>query len=210
MSRLALAFSLVLATGGACAASITVRATDALGNPAADVGVYAVPATGPAETRSARASIEQVDREFVPYLSVIQQGTTVTFPNRDPILHHVYSFSPAKAFEIKLYSGKSPSEILFDRAGVVTLGCNIHDWMIGYILVVPTPYFARTGASGIAVLRDMPAGSYEVRAFHPQQRAALAPHKVTLEAATAASAAFLFDLMPRKAKFKPPLDRLRY
>jgi len=210
MSRVALGFSLITAAGGVFAASIAVRATDALGKPVADAAVYAVPAAGGSEAKNARASIEQVDREFVPYVSVIQQGTTVTFPNRDPILHHVYSFSPPKQFEIKLYTGKSPSEILFDRAGVVVLGCNIHDWMAAYVVIVPTPYFGRTDEKGAATLRDLPAGAYEVRTWHPHQRAALVPHAVTLAAAGEASAAFTFDLLPRKAKFKPPLDRLRY
>ena len=116
-----------------------------------------MPAAGAPDARGKLAAIAQVDREFVPYMTVLQTGTTVTFPNRDPIQHHVYSFSPAKSFEIKLYSGKSPSEILFDKPGVVTLGCNIHDWMIGYMLVVSTPYFAKTDAGGIARLRDVPA-----------------------------------------------------
>lgn len=210
MSRLTLAFCLVLAASGARGASIEVRARDANGLPVADAAVYAIASAGPTETRSARATLEQADREFVPYVSVIQQGTTVTFPNRDPILHHVYSFSPAKAFEIKLYTGTSPSEILFDKGGVVTLGCNIHDWMIAYIVVVPTPHFGRTDAAGVARLRDLPAGSYEVRAWHPQQRAALVPHAFSLDAAAHATAVFTFDVVPRKPKFKPPLDRLKY
>jgi plastocyanin len=200
----------VLASAGAAAATIEARARDATGKPVSDAAVFAIPSGGGVEARNVRAAIEQVDREFVPHVSVIQQGTSVTFPNRDPILHHVYSFSPAKPFEIKLYSGRSPTEIVFDRAGIVTLGCNIHDWMIAYIVVVPTPHFARTDETGVARLRDLPAGSYEVRAWHPQQRAALVPHNVTLAAAGETAASFAFDLLPRKAKFKPPLDRLRY
>jgi plastocyanin len=210
MSRVALGFSLAIVASTASAASIAVRATDALGKPVADAAVYAVPAAGGSEAKNARASIAQVEREFVPYVSVIQQGTVVTFPNRDPILHHVYSFSPAKQFEIKLYTGKSPSEIQFDRAGVVTLGCNIHDWMAAYVVIVPTPYFARTDESGTALLRDLPAGAYEVRAWHPHQRAALAPQALTLAGSTEATSAFAFDLLARKPKFKPPMDRLRY
>ena len=212
MSRLAFSLLLALAPSGASAASIEILARDPTGKPVADAAVYAIPASGGSETRSARTVIEQADREFIPYVSVIQQGTSVTFPNRDPILHHVYSFSPAKAFEIKLYTGKSPSEIQFDKPGVVTLGCNIHDWMIAYIAVVPTPHFGRTDATGTARLRDLPAGSYEVRAWHPQQRVALVPHVLALDAAANAQAAFtfVFDVVPRKAKFKPPLDRLRY
>ena len=86
-----------------------------------------------------------MEREFVPFVTVVQTGTVVTFPNRDPILHHVYSFSPAKQFEIKLYTGKSPTEIVFDKAGVVTLGCNIHDHMIAYVYVSDSPWTAMTG-----------------------------------------------------------------
>ena len=160
--------------------------------------------------RRVRVTVEQLDREFVPYVSAIQTGTAVTFPNRDAILHHVYSFSPPKVFEIKLYSGKSPSEHVFDKPGVVTLGCNIHDWMIAYILVVSTPHFARTGADGIARLRDLPAGSYELKAWHPQQRESAAGQAVTLAATQESRAAFSLDVAPRKAKFKPPLDRLKY
>ena len=154
--------------------------------------------------------VEQLDREFVPYVTVVQVGTTVTFPNRDPILHHVYSFSPAKTFEIKLYSGRSPTQVLFDRPGVVTLGCNIHDWMLGYVVVVPTPHFARTGADGVARLRDLPRGAFEVHAWHPQQRVEVAAQSLTLAAATNARAVFAFDIVPRKPKYKPPLDRLKY
>jgi plastocyanin len=210
MSRLALALGLALAANATRAASIDVQVRDAGGSPLADTAVYAIASSGGTETRSARAAIEQVDREFVPFVTVIQVGTTVTFPNRDPILHHVYSFSPAKSFEIKLYTGKSPSEVVFDKGGVVTLGCNIHDWMVGYIVIVPTPYFARTDAAGNARLRDLPAGTYEVRAWHPQQRAGAQPQSVGLDASGSVRASFELDSVPRKPRFKPPLDRLKY
>jgi len=193
------------------AATIEAQVRDAAGRPVTDAAVYAVPVAGGVDARAGKtAAIEQVDREFVPYVSIVQTGTTVSFPNRDPILHHVYSFSPAKPFEIKLYTGKSPGEIHFDKAGVVTLGCNIHDWMIAYVVVVPTPYFARSDASGVAILRDMPAGSYELRAWHPAQKAAAPAQTVALDAAGTARAAIAIDTSPRKPKFKPPLDRLKY
>lgn len=211
MSRIAIGLFLTcLATAIAPrAATLEVHVRDGSGGPVADAVVYAV-APGMQESRAARAAIEQVDREFVPHVSVIQAGTTVSFPNRDPILHHVYSFSPAKPFEIKLYTGKSPVEVLFDKPGVVALGCNIHDWMIGYVVVVPTAHFAKTDASGIARLRDVPGGAYELRAWHPQQRGALPPLSLALEEAVAARAQFVADIAPRKARYKPPLDRLRY
>lgn len=212
MSRRAICLvSLCLAATGSRAAALELRVQDAAGAPVADVAVYAVSAGGVPEGKGARAaSIEQSDREFVPYVSVIQVGTTVAFPNRDPILHHVYSFSPAKSFEIKLYTGKSPTEVLFDKPGVVTLGCNIHDWMIAYIVVVPTPFHGRSDAAGIVRLRDMPAGTYELRAWHPQQRVAIAAQNHALEASSNVRAVVLADIAPRKLKYKPPLDRARY
>ena len=193
------------------AASVDAQVRDAAGKPVADAVVYALGLSGAPDSRPRKTvAIEQVDREFVPYVSVVQAGTTVTFPNRDPILHHVYSFSPAKHFEIKLYTGKPPGGILFDKPGVVTLGCNIHDWMIAYLLVVPTPHFAKSDEGGVARLRDVPAGTYELRIWHPQQRGALDARNVTLEASAAHRADFELDVLPRKAKYKPPLDRLKY
>ena len=211
--RAAVAFSLlVLAVCHAGAATLQVQVKDAAGKPLADTVVYAI-SGAPFDARKPRApvAVEQVDREFVPYVTVIQAGTTVTFPNRDPILHHVYSFSPAKPFEIKLYTGKSPVEVVFDKPGVVTLGCNIHDWMIGYIAVVPTPWFAKTDAAGTAIVRDLPAGAYDIHAWHPHQRGAIDPARVTFDAAASThTAAFTIDAPPRKPKYKPPLDRLKY
>jgi len=211
--RLAVLLFLFAALGPvrALAATIEAQVRDPSGKPVADAVVYAAPASGPQEARLPRTvAIEQVDREFVPYVSVIQTGTAVTFPNRDAILHHVYSFSPAKSFEIKLYTGKSPGEVRFEKPGVVTLGCNIHDWMIAYILVVSTPYYARTDEKGMAAVRDLPAGAYELRVWHPQQRAAGEGTPLALEAATLHSAQPVIDLAPRKTRYKPPLDRLKY
>jgi plastocyanin len=193
------------------AAGVDVNVRDGAGKPVADAVVYALPVSGVNEPKPARTvAIAQADREFVPYVSVVQAGTTVTFPNRDPIMHHVYSFSPAKVFEIKLYTGRSPSEIRFDVPGVVTLGCNIHDWMIGYVLVVATPYFTKTDADGNARLREVPAGGYELHAWHPQQRGPAGAQTLALEGQAAVGARFALEIAPRKALYKPPLDRSRY
>jgi hypothetical protein len=110
--------------------------------------------------------VDQVDKTFVPDLLPIVVGTLVRFPNHDQIHHHVYSFSPAKTFELPLYKGEDAAPVLFDKVGVVKLGCNIHDWMSGIILVLPTPYFAVTDADGRFILRDLPAGAYTVSAWH--------------------------------------------
>ena len=113
--------------------------------------------------------VDQVGKEFVPRVMAIFVGTTVTFPNHDNVRHHVYSFSPAKRFELPLYSGVPAQPVVFDKPGVVVLGCNIHDWMIGYIYVSESPYFAKTASDGKAVISDLPPHVYTVRVWHPDQ-----------------------------------------
>lgn len=118
-----------------------------------------------------QAEMLQKDLQFVPQVLAIQRGTTVRFPNKDNTQHHVYSFSKAKKFEIKLYSSaEQPRTILFDQPGVVSLGCNIHDWMLGYIYVVDTPYFALSNSQGIAKIANVPHGNYKAKIWHPNSR----------------------------------------
>jgi plastocyanin len=112
------------------------------------------------------AIVDQVNKTFVPGLLPIVVGTSVRFPNHDQIHHHVYSFSPTKAFELPLYKGDDAPPVLFDKVGVVKIACNIHDWMSGIILVLPSSHFSVTGADGRFVLDDMPNGTYTVVAWH--------------------------------------------
>lgn len=113
----------------------------------------------------------QEKKQFVPAVLAVTTGTEVHFPNHDAVRHHVYSFSAAKKFEIKLYKGTPSNPVLFDQPGVVLLGCNIHDQMVGWILVLDTPYFASSSAGGQqpgrAALVQIPAGSYQLRTWHP-------------------------------------------
>ena len=120
----------------------------------------------PATTLKEIKIIDQVDKEFIAHVLPIQRGTAINFPNHDQIRHHVYSFSPAKNFEIPLYEGMPLKPVLFDTIGVVSLGCNIHDWMSAYIYVVDTPHFTTTDANGIATLK-LPLGEYNIRFWHP-------------------------------------------
>lgn len=112
-------------------------------------------------------AVDQVDKQFVPYVKPVYVGSTVRFPNSDNVRHQVYSFSPAKKFELPLYAGTNAPPVTFDKPGVVVLGCNIHDWMIGYIYVAETPFFAKTGPLGTASISDLPPGEYHVRIWHP-------------------------------------------
>lgn len=119
-----------------------------------------------AAARQAPQVVDQVNKTFVPDLLPIVVGTLVRFPNHDQIHHHVYSFSPAKTFELPLYKGEDAAPVLFDKVGVVKIGCNIHDWMSGIILVLPTPYFAVTDKDGRFTLDHLPGGTYAVSAWH--------------------------------------------
>lgn len=169
----------------AWAAPLAVTVQDSSGHPLADGVVYL---ESDAARQLARpiehAEISQVGKRFVPQVIAVTPGSAVSFPNRDTVRHHVYSFSPTRKFELKLYAGTPSAPVIFDREGVVVLGCNIHDQMIGWVVVVPTPYFARTDAQGRAVI-DAPAGSYRLRAWHATQRPGAAPADQALDKTTA-------------------------
>lgn len=162
----AAAFVFFAAVSQAWAGTVAVQVTDPAGHPLADAAVYAEPAAAQALPRTTKkVEIEQKGRKFLPLVTVVQAGTNISFPNNDSVRHHVYSFSPAKTFDIKLYSGES-NPILFDKAGTVVVGCNIHDRMVAYIHVVPTPYFVKTDAAGKARLEGLPHGRYVLKAWH--------------------------------------------
>ena len=161
-----LALVTAVAAAPACGATLEVQAIDGQCAALADAVITAVPTSGKLPARvPATAIIDQIHKHFVPLVSVIQTGTLVTFPNKDNIEHDVYSFSPAKTFELNLYSGVAAHPVEFDKAGLVVLGCNIHDQMIAYVAVVDTPYFAKTDAAGHARI-ELPAESYQVEAWH--------------------------------------------
>lgn len=155
----------------ALAGEVHALVRDKAGKGIEDAVVLAMPAVLPkasAAPGGANLIVDQVNKEFIPYVLPVQVGTLVNFPNKDNIRHHVYSFSPAKTFELPLYKGNSAAPVLFDKPGPVVLGCNIHDWMIAYVYVSASPYFAKSGADGKAVLTGLPAGDYTLRAWHPR------------------------------------------
>jgi plastocyanin len=168
MRRLAF---LALACGAALAQAAEIRAVvrDERGALLADAVVVVEGGAGAVPVpRPAAEQIEQIDLEFVPGVKAIRAGTAVSFPNRDRVRHHVYSFSGAKRFDLPLYAGTPPQPVLFDVPGVVTIGCNIHDWMIGYIYVSASPHFAKSDAAGTALIGGLAAGRYAVRVWHPR------------------------------------------
>lgn len=149
------------------AAPVEVQVSDDAGRPLPGAVVFL-------ESREAREAarplpqveISQAGRQFQPPVSVVTVGTAVSFPNRDTVRHHVYSFSPTKKFEIKLYVGTPAAPVVFDRTGIAVLGCNIHDTMVAWVVVVDTPWFGQTGADGRVQLPQVPAGAYRLRTWH--------------------------------------------
>jgi plastocyanin len=162
----------LLAAAPARAGNFELRVVDREGHGVADVALVAIAAGGAVSTVqppvAVNAVMDQHDRKFVPQLLVVQSGTAVAFPNNDTVSHQVYSFSPARRFQLPLYKGESRSPITFDTAGLVVLGCNIHDEMVGYVYVTDSPYFAKTDANGHAEIRGVPAGLYRFEAWGPR------------------------------------------
>ncbi|MEO8118302.1 MAG: methylamine utilization protein [Rhodoferax sp.] len=179
------------------------------GKPVEDAAVIIEPVLGVALKPRRMATIEQRNREFMPYVTIVQTGTLIEFPNHDPVKHHIYSFSPAKLLEIKLYAGKPVQPVLFDKPGEVALGCNIHDWMEAYVLVVNSPYFAKTGRDGKALIRNVPAGHYRLRVWHPRQKAEDPLRDIEI-GGTTARLNLLADVPPSVVKPKPPVESDTY
>ena len=168
--RFLLALGGLLAAASAHAADLTVVVRDSGGRPVADAVVIAS-----VERRTtpppARFTINQRGMAFVPYVLVIPVGSTVEFGNLDPFRHHVYSFSPARKFELKLFGQGETRPVRFDRPGLVAIGCNIHDSMQAFIQVVDTPFARKSDRAGRVTLSGLPAQVRQVRVYHPLLRA---------------------------------------
>ena len=172
MNHLGRLLTLLLAlalSATAQARDITVVVKDASGHPVEDaVVILDAPGRTPPP---GHFTINQKNTMFMPFVLVVPVGSTVDFTNLDPFRHHVYSFSPAKKFELKLFGQGEKRSVTFDRAGIVALGCNIHDTMQAFIRVVDTPFAVKTGKDGRAILRSAPAGAVKLSVWHPHLRA---------------------------------------
>lgn len=156
--------------GASAAATLVIRVQLPDGQALPAAVVTARPLDGPAHHAApVRAVMDQVNRAFAPDLLVIPVGSTVEFPNTDSVSHQIYSFSPAKRFQLPLYRGKPYPPVHFDQPGVVTLGCNIHDDMLAYLVVTDAAFFGRTDGAGVWSA-DVPRGRYRVTLWHPRLR----------------------------------------
>jgi plastocyanin len=149
------------------AASLQVKVQASDGKPLVGAVVFLESRRARESSRPlAKVEIAQKEKSFVPLVSVVTVGTAVSFPNLDTVRHHVYSFSPIRPFELKLYVGTPSEPVVFDRSGIAVLGCNIHDQMAAWVIVVETPWFGRSDANGVVSWPDLPEGSYRLRTWH--------------------------------------------
>jgi plastocyanin len=160
---------------------VTVTVTTRSGAAAGDAVIVLNPLDAAPPARRDSAIVDQVNKRFVPWVSVVRTGTSITFPNSDRIRHQVYSFSPAKTFSLKLYAGSPNTPVIFDQPGLVVLGCNIHDSMAAFVAVVDSPYFAKTADTG-TVTMTLPAGRYRLLAWHPNEATPVPPRDITVAA----------------------------
>ena len=171
---------------GAAAATVTATVTDKAGRPLPGAVVTLEPSGAKLAVKPLNGvEISQKAKAFIPDVTVVTVGTPVTFPNLDTVRHHVYSFSPAKTFELKLYAGTPSAPVVFDKAGIAVIGCNIHDQMAAWVVVVDTPYYARTAANGTVRLEGVGAGSYRLRAWHSSLATDSAPPTTVVNVAAA-------------------------
>lgn len=170
MRRWLISLLTLMLPGVAAAADLVVSVRTAAGAPVSDAVVSLPEVRGPLHA-AGPYRMAQHDLQFDPFVLVAPVGAEVAFPNLDRVRHHVYSFSPAHPFELKLYGRDESRSVRFDKPGVIALGCNIHDSMVAFIVVVDTPFAAKTDAAGVAVIHDAPTGVQAIRVWHPYLRA---------------------------------------
>jgi plastocyanin len=163
--------ALLVWSAQACAATLDIDVADTGGRPAANAVVSLEPqspvATPPTRL-PAESIIDQRKETFLPLVTILRVGGHVVFTNNDTTMHQVYSFSPIKQFAFEIDQGHRSEPVVFDKSGVASIGCNIHDQMITYVFVASTPWAALTDAKGHAKIVDVPAGSYKAMVWHPQ------------------------------------------
>jgi plastocyanin len=171
--RFLIAFLILCAPQFARAGGLDIRVVDSAGRAVPDAVVTVHPAAGtpgvPAAFPWGNTMVQQ-SIAFVPKVLIVPVGATVSFPNRDKVRHHIYSFSKPARFEIKLFARDETRTYRFVSAGAVALGCNIHDAMSGFIKVVDTPFAVKSDAHGYARFSNLPGGAVRVSVWHPNAR----------------------------------------
>ena len=156
--------------------------------------------------------VTQEDLQFKPYISIIRKGSSVVFANRDTVEHHIKSFSSSRPFEIAVHKpGDTPPPIRFDSEGAIVAYCILHDWMRAYVYVADTPWYGMSNSTGATRIENVPAGEYEVIAWHPDLGQFKPPlsTKLTIPAVGIAQASFKFELKPRTVRQPPKTSGMK-
>lgn len=165
----------VLPAPGAVAAELTgsVRVVDGDGRKVegGSVVVWYVPDAGVAPPAADHFTMQTRRKRFDPRVLVVPEGSTVAFPNRDPILHNVFSVSGGNAFDLGLVPKGEGGRHRFREAGVVRVFCNVHHSMVAYVVVVETPFHAVVGKGGVFRLEGLPAGPGTLTTWHERGEA---------------------------------------
>lgn len=167
---------LLFAVVRAAAGDVVFKLADTKGEPVADgvIALYPLDAPLPPAAPVPPVEIEQRNLQFNPFVTVLRAGSSVILPNHEKkVEHQVYSSSPTKPLEISLYKPGVAESVVFDQPGLVVLGCNIHDFMLAYVAVLTTPWFAKTGADGAATIAALAPGRYRVEVWHPRLKNAV-------------------------------------
>lgn len=152
--------------------------------------VYAEPIDRAASAAPGKAALQHRNKTFLPHVIAVPVGSTVTFPNEDPIFHNAFSLSQAEPFDMGLYRGGDSKQRVFTKPGAYHVFCNIHPQMAAFLVVSPTPYVTVAAADGSWRL-DLPAGKYRLTAL--SERASPVTTEVSVGGASAATAALVLD-----------------
>lgn len=199
---------MLLLSGAQPAAAVSINVVDQDGVPVSHAVVTLTPAAAEASAPGAAplvAEMRQQGQAFLPHVISVPRGASVRFPNFDDTQHHVYSFSPAKVFELPLFGGDEPPPVTFDQPGVVAVGCNIHDHMRGFIVVTEAPLHGVTDEAGQVTFDDLQPGAYLLSLWH--ERASAPPATEAVDLATAS--AVLHRSLPLSPPPQPVIRGLR-
>jgi plastocyanin len=197
------------------AATVVAQISDRAGNPVPNAVIYVLPvgSKAPAAKPGTLAAVEQQQFKFEPFVSVVQAGSKMRFPNRDRTDHHLKVLSGPTTFDFQIYTRKEPEPVLLDKTGQITVQCLLHNWMSAHIYVVDTPWFGKTSKAGSIVIENIPAGEYDVFVTHPSmlipaQVSPAMPRRVKLEPSTAQVIEAKFDFVPKPepSRRTPPTD----
>jgi len=180
---------------------IQINVQDYKGMPASDMVVYLQPLSGQQLSQSDEiVTVTQQNEAFAPYITVSQTKKQVNFVNQDDITHQIYSADSDNRFSFTIRAGSEHLANAFDHEAEISMGCNIHDWMSGYLLVVDTPYFAKTDAQGQVRFSLSELGQYNIVVWHPQlptqEHRVIQPQTITQSAEYNVSLTKKLDTIP--------------